>query len=49
VAHQLSTDSPRQAQSWTALGMFGYAWVMYVLLLLLAVRERGLLRAGRLL
>jgi putative peptide zinc metalloprotease protein len=49
VAHQLTTASPRDAQFWTALGMLAYACVMYVLPLLLAVRERSLRRAGRLL
>lgn len=49
VAHQMTTASPREARFWTALGMFAYACVMYVLPLLLAIRERGLRRAGRLL
>lgn len=49
VAHQVTTASPREARFWTALGMLGYACVMYVLPLLLAIRERRLRRAGRLL
>lgn len=49
VAHQLTTASPHQARFWTALGMLGYGCLMYVLPLLLAIRERRLRRAGRLL
>ena len=49
VAHQVTTASPRDARFWTALGMFAYACVIYVLPLLLAIRERRLRRAGRLL
>jgi putative peptide zinc metalloprotease protein len=49
VAHQLTTASPRQLRFWTALGMVGYGCIMYLLPLVLAVRERRLRRAGRLL
>lgn len=49
VCHQLTTASPGEARFSTALGMFGYACVSYVLPLWLAVRERSLRRAGRLL
>jgi hypothetical protein len=49
VDHQVTTASLHDARFWTALGMVAYAGVMYVLPLLLGIRERGLRRAGRLL
>jgi hypothetical protein len=45
----VTTASLHDARFWTALGMVAYAGVMYVLPLLLGIRERGLRRAGRLL
>jgi putative peptide zinc metalloprotease protein len=49
VARQLTTASPREVRFWTALGMVGYGCIMYLLPPVLAVRERRLRRAGRLL